>query len=143
MKNEKSSDMIISNVLDHITKEIRSNNLLSDVSNDPSFYLGKIHALQDIQSKILKLLINKMNKKILILLECEGIILQLEKLDNKLYFNFRDDKHKISITEEEIRKFLNGELTIELPSGKLFDIKNYTSTIQYKQEDLDQFLKNN
>lgn len=59
MKNEKSSDMIISNVLDHITKEIHSNNLLSDVSNDPSFYLGKIHALQDIQSKILKLLINK------------------------------------------------------------------------------------
>jgi hypothetical protein len=143
MKNEKSSDMIISNLLDHIRKEIHSNNLLSDVSNDPSFYLGKIHALQDIQSKILKLLINKMNKKILILLECEGIILQLEKLDNKLYFNFRDDKHKISITEEEIRKFLNGELTIELPSGKLFDIKNYTSTIQYKQEDLEQFLKNN
>lgn len=84
-----------------------------------------------------------MTKKILILLECEGIILQLEKLNNTLYFNFKDDKHKISITEEDIRKFLNGELTIETPSGKVFDIKNYTSTIQYKQEDLDQFLKNN
>jgi hypothetical protein len=56
---EKTSDMIISNVLDHITKEIQNNNKLTDVSNDPSFYLGKIHALQDIQSKILKLLIKK------------------------------------------------------------------------------------
>lgn len=59
MKNNKTSDVIISNVLDHITKEIQNSNMLSDVSNDPSFYLGKIHALQDIQSKILKLLINK------------------------------------------------------------------------------------
>ena len=56
---KKNNDIIISNVLDHITKEIQNNNKLLDVSNDPSFYLGKIHALQDIQSKILNLLINK------------------------------------------------------------------------------------
>lgn len=53
---DKKSDMIISNVLEHITKEIQNNNKLSDVSDDPSFYLGKIDALHDIQSKILKLL---------------------------------------------------------------------------------------
>lgn len=82
-----------------------------------------------------------MNKNILILLECEGIILQLEKKGEKLYFNFKHDKYKLLITEEDIRKFLNGELTIESPLGKIFDIKNYIPSIQYKQEDLDQFLK--
>jgi len=50
---------------------------------------------------------------------------------------------KINRYEEDIIKFLSGELTIELPSGKVFDIKKYTSTIQYKQEDLEKFLKNN
>ncbi len=59
MNNKNKSDMIISNVLEHITKKIDEYNKLTDVSNDPSFYTGRIDALQDIQSKILKLLINK------------------------------------------------------------------------------------
>jgi len=59
MNNKNKSDIIISNVLEHITKKIDEYNKLRDVSNDPSFYSGKIEALQDIQSKILKLLINK------------------------------------------------------------------------------------
>ena len=42
-------------LLTHIDSELHKFNQLLDVSEDKSFYLGRIDALLDIQNKILKL----------------------------------------------------------------------------------------
>ena len=80
------------------------------------------------------------NKKIVIL-NSEGTILQAEKKGDEYFFNFKDDKHVMNISKANIRKFLKGELLISIPSGKIFDIDNYTSCICFTEEDMLKFLE--
>jgi hypothetical protein len=48
------NDANIDKILDYIGIKIDQYDRLSDVSNDPSFFLGKIDALQDIRAFIFK-----------------------------------------------------------------------------------------
>ena len=78
------------------------------------------------------------------LINSEGTILRVERrygIQDSFFFNFKDDKFRISITRPEIHDFLSGITTISDPQGKTYNIKKYRDCIVYKQAELDEFLK--
>ncbi len=58
---KKYDDEIIYNLLHYISIQISNSTRLSGISNDPSFYHGKIDALQDIKREIVKIIDDNKN----------------------------------------------------------------------------------
>lgn len=83
---------------------------------------------------------DKRNIKHYELINSEGTILQVEKVWDRLYFNFKHDKYRVEITKDEIYKFLSGTITISDPQGKTYNIENYKSSICYDSKKLVEFL---
>jgi hypothetical protein len=58
---EKYDDDMLYNLLNYIDIQISNSTRLCGVSNDPSFYYGKIDALQDIRREIVKIIDDNKN----------------------------------------------------------------------------------
>lgn len=54
-KKDEDDDKLY-NLLNYIAIQISNSTRLTGVSNDPSFYLGKIDSLQDMRREIIKLI---------------------------------------------------------------------------------------
>ena len=58
---EKYDDDMLYNLLNYIDIQISNSTRLCGVSNDPSFYYGKIDALQDLRREIVKIIDDNKN----------------------------------------------------------------------------------